>query len=165
MAGSAGDRFRLPEHGFDATVDLAAAFAATCGVGATAFQALSDAGKLAWCWLAFNEPIIERLQARSNARIVVYEDLCRQPEAVSADLFAFAGLHWHKQTSDFLAASTHHKRPSDYYDVYRLTSAAPDRWRQRMSWQDQEDVQTAVGGSPLARYWGDLTSKTPEKAV
>jgi hypothetical protein len=154
LAGWAGGRFGAAETG-PGELSAAAALAETRGVGREAFGALPLAGKLAWSWLAFNEPVVEALQRQPNARIVIYEELCRQPEAIARDLFAFAGLDWYKQTAAFLATSTHHDRSSKYFDVFRETAAVAGRWRQSMTQADQEAVLAAVRTSPLMRYWPD----------
>ncbi|WP_428487723.1 sulfotransferase [Rhodopila sp.] len=167
MAGWADGRFAASGTGSGEPVDLAEAvsFAATKGVGKREFDALSDAGKLAWGWLAFNEPAVERLQHQPNARIVIYEDLCRQTESLSKDLFAFAGLEWQQQTAAFLAASTRGGQSLGYYDVIRVTAVVADRWRQSMSRPDQDAVRAIVRTSPLTRYWSDLAADVNDPAI
>jgi hypothetical protein len=161
LAGWADGQFPTRQTGSGAPVDLAvaASFAGSRGINGAAFGALSNAGKLAWSWLAFNEPMIEALRSLPNARIVIYEDLCRRPEAVSRDLFSFAGLEWQPQTAAFLANSTRADRSNSFYDVFRITAAAAERWRQTMSRQDQHVVRSIVRGSPLVHYWPDLAAE------
>jgi hypothetical protein len=144
----------------DAAMDLhdAAALAARRGVGQAAFDALPHAAKFAWGWLAFNEPAVESLSNLPNARVILYEELCRHPLAVSRALFAFAGLDWHRCTDAFLGLSTSHQRHAGYFDVFRTTEDTAERWRQLMSPQDQESVRAVVCTSPLARCWPDLTA-------
>jgi hypothetical protein len=158
MAGLAGRQFGRTGSPSQAPVDMAAAaaWAKSRDVDAAAFSVLPDAAKFAWRWRAFNEPAIEAMGHLPNARIVIYEDLCRRPEAVARDLFAFAGLDWHERTSEFLGISTHHDKPAGYYDVFRSTGVVADRWRQTMSPQDQEAVRSVLSTSSLARCWPDL---------
>lgn len=150
MAGSS-DRFQSAPN-----MQQAAVWAERHGVGAADFAVLPQAAKYAWSWRAFNEPATEALRDLPNARIVIYEDLCRRPEAVSRDLFAFAGLDWCHETRAFLGASTQHDRSAGYYDVYRSTALVADRWRQTMSLSDQDAVRTVLSTSSLARCWPDL---------
>nr|WP_294526742.1 sulfotransferase [uncultured Rhodopila sp.] len=154
MAGMAAGRFG------DLQVDLEAAesLAARRGTSRAGFHALPDPAKFAWSWLAFNEPAVENLGKLRNARILVYEDLCRDPEGISKDLFAFADLDWHPQTSAFLGASTRHDRSAGYFDVFRATELAAERWRQTMDRADQQAVRAVVCGSPLARFWPDFAA-------
>jgi hypothetical protein len=70
------------------------------------FAVLPDAAKFVWSWRAFNEPAVDGISSLANARIVIYEDLCREPEACARDLFAFSGLDWNKQTAAFINRST-----------------------------------------------------------
>ena len=145
---------------FEALEAVAAAEAAAArqGVDAASFAALPDVAKYAWSWRAFNEPAVAALSDMTNAYIVVYEDLCRQPEAEAQRLFAFAGLDWHAQTSAFLGTSTQHEGSSGYFDVFRATEQVADRWRQTMKPEQQAAVRDVVAASALARYWPDLAS-------
>ncbi|MDR3529616.1 MAG: sulfotransferase [Rhodopila sp.] len=158
MAGLAARHFAraADESGAPVQMAMAAACAARRNVDAATFATLPDAAKYAWAWLAFNEPAVERLRDLPNARIVIYEDLCQQPEATARDLFRFAGLNWHPQVAAFLSDSTQHDQPAGYFDVFRTTGLVTDRWRQNMSQQDQDAVRAVVATSSLARCWADL---------
>ena len=131
-------------------------WAARHGVNSAAFDALPEAGRFAWAWRAFNEPAVEAMSKLPNAKIVIYEDLCRDPMAVSGDLFAFAGLSWDPQTSEFLDQSTRHEKPAGYFDVFRTTELVADRWRQTMSQFDQEAVEAVVRSGSLSGCWTTL---------
>jgi hypothetical protein len=152
MAG-VSDRFRSAPD-----MEAAAVWAERHGVGGATFAALPQAAKYAWSWRAFNEPVIEALRDLPNARIVIYEDLCRRPAAVSRDLFTFAGLDWCHEAMAFLGTSTQHDRPAGYYDVYRSTALVAERWRETMSMSDQDAVRTVLSRSSLARCWPDLAT-------
>jgi hypothetical protein len=154
----AGLSARYFDNAIGTAADLAAAaaHAGRRGIDRAAFEALPDAAKFAWSWLAFNEAAIESLGKLPNARVVLYEDLCRDPVVVSRDLFAFAGLDWHPQTEAFLGASTSHQPGSGYFDVFRASEDTAERWRQSMDPQDQESVRAVVCTSSLARCWPDL---------
>jgi hypothetical protein len=158
MAGHAARKLGRTSNFAASADDLAAA--AACaereGVDAGAFAGLPDAAKHAWRWRAFNEPAVQALRDLPNARIVIYEDLCRRPPEAAQDLFAFAGLNWHPQTAAFLSSSTHDGKANGYFDVYRTTGVVPDRWRRTLPPPDQDAVRTVVATSPLAAYWPDL---------
>ena len=158
LAGHAASQFAQSSTQPGTPTDMAAAAqrAEQAGIGAAAFEDLPIAAKLAWCWVAFNEPALRAFGTLPNAKIVIYEELCQQPENLSRELFAFAGLDWHKQTATFLHTSTQSNRPSGYFDVFRATSLVADRWRQSMSQQDQDAVRNVVSKSSLGRCWPDL---------
>jgi hypothetical protein len=138
--------------------DRAMACAARRGLTAVEFHALPAAAKYAWAWVAFNETALDALHGLPNARIVIYEDLCADPEAVSRELFAFAGLPWCDQTAAFVNDSAHGEERSSYYSVYRDAAAAAEGWRMRMSPEDQRAVRQVVAQSTLARLWPDLSA-------
>jgi hypothetical protein len=159
MAGHAARQLSRTSDFAASPDDLAAASvcAKRAGVDKSAFDKLPEAGKYAWCWRAFNEPAVAAMRDLPNARIVIYEDLCRAPAAVARDLLAFAGLDWHTQVDAFLGTSTNHDGPGGYYDVFRSTAVVADRWRQIMSPADQDAVRTVLATSSLVRCWPDLT--------
>jgi hypothetical protein len=157
MRGTRSGRFELAEAGTDMSFDEAAAvaFAAHHGVDEPGFQRLPDAAKYAWSWRTFNETAHACIEGRSNARVVVYDDLCARPLAEARAILEFAGLSWHQQTESFLARSTSHEGPAGYYAVVRNSIAAAGRWRTSMAREDQDAVLAVVRDSPLMRYWPD----------
>jgi hypothetical protein len=162
MRGARQRRFTLREPGTDMPFDevQATAFAAQRGVDNAAFQALPDAAKYAWSWLAFNETACAGLAGRPNARTILYEDLCARPEQETRSLFAFAGLDWNAQTARFLEQSTSRSDSASYYAVFRDSIAAAQRWRSTMSAQDQDAVHAVVKQSRLAHLWPDIADST-----
>jgi hypothetical protein len=158
MAGRAESRFAGSFDDADLPGGLIAARerAARSGIAAAAFAALPDSAKLAWAWVAFNEPAVEGLQHRPNARIVRYEDLCREPETTARALFSFADLPWHAQTSRFLDESTQEDHGTGYFDVFRASASVPNKWRDSLSPEDQNAVCSVVATSALAHCWDDI---------
>jgi hypothetical protein len=158
MRGARDGRFALAEPGTDMPFDEAAAvrFAARHGVDGSVFQRLPDAGKYAWSWRAFNETAWTAVSGQSNARVVVYEQLCTGPAAEAQAILAFAGLTWHGQTEAFLARSTGYDGAAGYYAIVRNSVAAAERWRTAMAAEDQDAVRAVTRGSPLVSYWPDL---------
>ena len=140
-------------------------FASARGVGEREFQALPAVAKYAWGWLAFNETAFAALAGQPNVRVVVYEDLCARPQAVTRELFAFAGLAWNSATDGFLARSTTHGRKSHYYSVFQDSSAVANRWHSTMTPEDQAAVRAVVRGSKLARFWPDDFDQPEDAAV
>ena len=92
----------------------------------------------------------------TRARVVVYEKLCAEPEALTREILAFVGLNWNHQTAAFLARSTQHEGQPNYYAVFRSSTAAADSWRKSMSDADRHAVEAVVRKSPLTRFWPDL---------
>jgi Sulfotransferase family len=154
LAGLAASKFVPDSTPLD--MATASAWAERAGVDADRFRGLPTAAKYAWRWRAFNEPAVEALRDLPNARVVIYEDLCSRPEATARDLFAFAGVQWHAQSTEFLDTSTRHEGREGYYDVFRSTEIVADRWRQTMSLADQEAVRTVLSTSELGRCWSAM---------
>jgi hypothetical protein len=161
MRGTRQRRFELREAGTDMPFEETAAIARAglAGVSERGFQALPDAAKYAWAWVAFNEAAAHGIAGLPNARLLVYEALCADPLAESQALFAFAGLAWHRQTAAFLARSST-AGGTDYYAVFRTSLAAAERWKTAMTPADQQAVRSVVRHSALARLWSDTAAAT-----
>jgi Sulfotransferase family len=159
MRGTRDRRFDLAKPGTDMAYDEARTigFAAGYGIDEGSFRGLTDAAKYAWSWREFNETAFGSIADRSNARVVIYEDLCASPMDQARTILTFAGLHWTAQTETFLARSTSYGRAAGYYAVLRNSIAAADRWRSELAPRDQDAVRKVVRGSNLIRYWPDLT--------
>jgi hypothetical protein len=158
IRGTRGGRFDLAEPGTDMPFDEARtlAFAARHEVDDATFQRLPDAAKYAWSWREFCETAFASIAGRSNARVVVYEDLCAHPMEEARAILEFSNLNWNPRTKTFLTRSTQHDGRAGYYAVVQNSVAAAQRWRSEMAPEDQEAVRSVVRDSPLARYWDDL---------
>jgi hypothetical protein len=158
MRGAEQNRFEPRPDGSLGPVGehSASTLAAAHGIDAAAFRALPTAARFAWIWRSFNEPALARMASLPNARVVLYEELCTAPERVTRELFRFVGLDWHAQTERFIARSTQDDNETDYYAVFRSTSAVAQRWRQTMTRADQEAVRIVVQDSPIASHWPEL---------
>lgn len=102
--------------------------------------------RLAWRWLLFNEKAMEELHGLPNARVVCYESLCARPEAMTRDLFRFAGLEWEPVVESFLASSS---KGDDgrYYSVNRDPLVAASGWRSRLDARTVETIRMVVAES------------------
>ena len=160
MRGNAHRRFDLRAAGTDMPYDevMALRAAAERGIDDAGFQALADAAKYAWGWVAFNEAALASARALPNVRTILYEDLCAAPQAQARALFAFADLGWAAQTGDFQARSSSGGDADSYYAVFRDSADAAERWRTRMPAADQQAVRAVVRLSWLASLWPDLAA-------
>ncbi len=157
MRGMRQNRFELRNGGALPINAIAAmACAERYGVTSRQFDDLPDVARYAWGWVAFNESALTSLDGLANFKVLRYEDLCEQPEAVARDLFAFAGLGWHAQTENFLNRSTHYEGPSRYYGVFQDTQAVAHRWRTEMDPADISAVEEIVALSPASRWFSTL---------
>ena len=122
MRGTRGRRFDLAEAGTDMPFDEASTieFAASHGMDEPEFQRLSDAGKYAWSWRAFNETAFDAVGGCENVCVVVHSDLVAHPMAETRRFLDFVGLPWQVQTEAFLTRSTQHIGPTGYYGVLRV---------------------------------------------
>ena len=108
--------------------------------------------RMAWQWLLFNEKALRDLEAKDNAMVVRYEDLCRNPMACTRKLFDFAGLAWSGQTERFIRESTH-SGDGDFYGVFRDSARAAEKWRQELSGEEVSMIEKVVSGSRAGSFY------------
>ena len=111
--------------------------------------------KLTWNWVVFNEKAlddVEQLGLNDRCRVLVYEQLCAEPERRLRELFAFTGLEWHAQTARFIDKSTGSHR-QNYYSVYKKPLQAAYAWRGQLTADQIVTVEKILGQSRLARFY------------
>lgn len=100
-------------------------------------EARSYEEKAAFLWMACNQRIHDDMAGRAGYQMVIYENLCRDLEATTRQLFDFAGLSWDPQTLRFIQQlEAKDAQDVGYFDVQRSPLASLDKWRDQLS-QDQ----------------------------
>jgi hypothetical protein len=124
--------------------------AARYGLTEARLASLPPVEQFAWNWAILNEKAIEDLGGLDRVKILRYQDLCEHPLEQAHELLAFVGLPWDNQTETFLRRSTTYAGPNRYYAVFRDTASALYGWRQELSSEDQERINTVVQATSLA---------------
>ena len=132
---------------------LQAGVTAAAGLSFDALEAMAPIEQYAWYWAINQDKATTELAGNSRAMLVRYEDLCADPNTVSREIFAFAGLDWTESTARFLKRSTHRLSPSRYYSVMAETSEVVGRWRHELSATQQAQIAAIVRRFPVARYY------------
>ena len=116
-------------------------------------RSLHPVERLAWRWLLYNEKAMDDLEGLENSRIVLYEDLCRDPVGGYRGLFEFAGLSWADQSHAFVDASTHSER-SAYFSVFKDPERAASGWKRKLPDEDQARILGVVAGTRPGALYG-----------
>lgn len=130
-------------------------YAARYGLDAARFAALSRGEKHAWHWALLNERAMEALDATGRGMVIRYEDLCADPEARAREILDFAGLAWNPQTERFLRASTTYSGADRYYQIFKNTNEAVNRWRSEMPVEDQRAIIEAIRDTRAGRLFAE----------
>lgn len=94
-----------------------------------------------------------------NTRLVTYEELCEDPEAVFRSLFSWVGLDWHENCARFIRESLQETADaSEYHGLVRNPTIAANKWKSEMSLQDVETVKSICRKSAAAALYADLHS-------
>ena len=123
------------------------------GVHLEQLEEMNPWQRLAWRWRTVNDKILEELHDAKAHRILIYEQLCRDPAAETARLLEHCGLALHRQTSDFLERSTRGGERADYYSVIRNPWTSAWAWQKRLEPGQIDQILEIVADSPSWRYY------------
>jgi hypothetical protein len=126
------------------------------GLTAERFEALPVVDQFAWNWAILNEKAIDDLAGVDGVKVLRYRALCDAPLSEARELFAFTGLGWDSQTEAFLRRSTTFSGRDRYYQVFKNTQAAMNRWREELRPEDQRRIQAVVRETALAPLCPEL---------
>lgn len=128
------------------------------GLTEARFEALPVVEQFAWNWAILNEKAIDDLAGIDTVKVLRYQDLCEQPMREAKQLLAFADLAWDAQTERFIERSTTFNGRDRYYQVFKNTAAAMNRWRDELALEDQRRILAVVRETSLAPLCPELES-------
>lgn len=103
-------------------------------------------------WLVANETPVLALADSPRLKLVVYEDLCADPEGVLRGVYEHCDVPFGDSARKFVQAST-----SVHEDAYRSVLKDPtrtvNRWRDELSAEEIAVVEQHLGASFLSKYW------------
>jgi len=121
-------------------------------VHAAAYQHGSDLERELIYWIVANETPLRALAGSPRLKVIVYEDLCAEPERHLRDLYDFCGLAFCETTRRFVAASTAEDDDA-YHGVFKNPARVASRWREELAADQIETVERYLGSSMLADFW------------
>ncbi|WP_162139121.1 sulfotransferase domain-containing protein [Synechococcus sp. PCC 7336] len=112
-------------------------------------------------WRLLAEPLVDYTLRNPRAGVLVYEDLCRDPQATVASLFEFLGWELGAATRAFVDRTRAGDRKfrsqsKAYFSVYRDSKTTLDKWQKQLSKQQKDDIASIVRDSPLMVMWPQL---------
>lgn len=125
--------------------------------------------RMRWIWVLMNEKAAAEAAQTGRCMAVRYEDVCHNPISKSRELFAFAGLPWSEQTSQFTKASRLGVRPGKfdqltqdsrrYYSLFRDPVQSANKWKREMRDEDVQRVYHVLRQSDLIRLYPEAEEK------
>ncbi|MEQ9552875.1 MAG: sulfotransferase domain-containing protein [Coleofasciculus sp. G3-WIS-01] len=112
-------------------------------------------------WRLQVEPLVEFARSYERGLVVVYEDLCTDPQGKVSEIFDFVGWRLDQPTLDFLNQSTAGEHNSfnqskAYYSVYRDPRKSMSKWKTQLTAEQKADIASVIRESPLKDLWSDL---------
>lgn len=105
----------------------------------------------AFRWAVLNSKAIGELRNVPGCRVILYEDLCADPQAVMHDVMLLIGLSWDPQVEHFIHRSTS-VTSSRYYGLYRRPERL-DQWRATTSRAIQDRILEIVRESEAGQFY------------
>ena len=109
----------------------------------------SELTRIAWHVGLLTHVIGDAVVRHPRWHLVTHEDLCAQPESAFRGIFEHLGLEWGPAVETFLDANN---RPGEGLRPVRVTAEQPDRWRQRLSDAEVDEIHAVLGQFPR-RGW------------
>lgn len=116
----------------------------------------SEAKLAALRWRAESEPTYRFARTYHAGHVVVYRELCDDPEGQTRKLFDALDWQLTDATAAYLATSTSGGADGRFYGTTRDPKAVVDKWRSQLDDQQIEDIRAATETSPLMELWPDI---------
>ena len=106
--------------------------------------------KLALHWLLNTEITLKQFKENDNAKIVIYENLAKNPSSVTQDLFKFVGIKFEHQVEIYLnQSSTNSLIKTGVIDTVRKSATYYKQWQNQVPKSIQQAVLEIAGDSVL----------------
>ncbi len=109
---------------------------------------------MALVWRVSNEILAE--DQLLNKKLVVYEDLCRSPQAIVKDIFDFLGWDMSGQTIDYLKRTSGISKDAEEsgnFSLRKNAEVSTSRWRKELDTETYRIVTSVIQESKLLDLW------------
>lgn len=107
----------------------------------------SELARLTWQFGLLSSALVRSARRTDGCVVARHAELCVDPVPAFRSLFHRAGLPWSPAAEDYLLASN---RPGEgAYDTTRVAATEADRWRERLSDQQADEVRDVLSGFDL----------------
>ncbi len=108
-----------------------------------------EVSRIAWHVGLLTHALSESVERHPETLVVTHEDLCREPVHRIRGVFDRLGLDWTDDVERFL---DNNNRPGEGLRPVRVTKDQPDRWRERLSDKEVDEIHNVLEAFPR-RGW------------
>ncbi|MGE0810745.1 MAG: sulfotransferase [Immundisolibacter sp.] len=123
------------------------------GLDLPAFKAMHPVERLAWRWVIYNEAALAP-DLPDRCLPMPYENVCREPQAMTRRMFEFVGLEWAAQTECFISNSTRADK-DNYYSVFKDPLKSANKWRDSLPADVVARIRAVVDGTAPGAYYAE----------
>ena len=109
--------------------------------------------RLAFRWGVINDFALKQLN-KNNTIVLLYEDLCRDPQRKLTEIFNNVGLTLNQETLDYLKESTG-KDDAAYYATRKTPLTAAYKWRDELSTVQQQRIAKMIKQFNCGKFYAD----------
>ena len=118
-------------------------------------QQMTTEERLAVRWGLINDFALAQCDGDSTNMVLVYEELCKQPEQLFKKCLSFCGLDADKQCMAYLTASTQGSEDSAYYSTTKDPLTSAYKWRKHLSADTQQRIKAIVLQFKAGQYYAE----------
>jgi len=130
------------------------------------FEIFSPVQLVALSWKLGYDTCLKENKDTPNFKVVVYEELCKDPMNISKDMFKFLELEFTDRTSAFIEKSTNpgysfiskisSKR---FYSTTKNPAESVNKWKKLLTQDQKNEIFNIVKDSELMQYWPNIASQ------
>lgn len=118
-------------------------------------QQMTTEERLAVRWGLINDFALAQCEGDSTNMVLVYEELCKQPEQQFKRCLSFCELDADAQSMAYLKASTQGSEDSAYYSTTKDPLTSAYKWRKHLSADTQQRIKAIVQQFKSGQYYLD----------
>lgn len=103
-----------------------------------------------WFWRLNNEMIHEQSHSCSNYRLVIYEDIVRDPLALSRQIYDFCGLAWNEQVESRIISGL---KTSVWGPLKNAPAETAKIWQKKLKPEQLELIEHVMTNSDINAWW------------
>lgn len=108
--------------------------------------------RFGYWWVVANEKVLGECEKISHAKIVVYEELCLNPEKIMAEIYDFFEWEFSKEIKSRISNMTQ-RNDQRYYSVFKDPRKTMHAWKDGLEPEESRKIQEVLATSSLKVFW------------
>lgn len=107
-----------------------------------------------YMWLMHNETVFSLRKDIKYFKLVIYEELCKEPLKVVKEIFNFLNWQLSENTKSFVKETTSAEaQDPGYYSIYKNPLENAYKWKNELTKEEVNKINSIVGKSDIMKLW------------